>query len=172
MLPRPSKWKHKSNILRKQFNLVKFLKLWNSSIVKIYAAVHPIFSSFLVVLIDWYFPSSFPHVDHKLRKACYFEWILLLLVFGILLQIPPFSFQNPSIKLGKRTYLLGWGWGEGNVLLFARLTALIKKKKRLPHPQNLTQLVCVYPWPAQLGWFFYSELLFHPLLSRGMSWQW
>lgn len=52
----------------------------------------------------------------------------VLLVFGILLQIPPFSFQNPSIKLGKRTYLLGWGWGEGNVLLFARLTALIKKK--------------------------------------------
>lgn len=93
----------------------------------------------------------------------------VLLVFGILLQIPPFSFQN--LSNWEKEHACWGGGGEGNVLLFARLTALIKKK-RLPHPQNLTQLVCVYPWPAQLGWFFYSELLFHPLLSRGMSWQW
>lgn len=67
----------------------------------------------------------------------------VLLVFGILLQIPPFSFQNPSIKLGKRTYLLGWGWGEGNVLLFARLTALIKKKKTSTPPKFDTAGMCL-----------------------------
>lgn len=66
----------------------------------------------------------------------------VFLVFGILLQIPPFSFQNLSIKLGKRTCLLGWG-GEGNVLLFARLTALIKKKKTSTPPKFDTAGMCL-----------------------------
>lgn len=50
----------------------------------------------------------------------------VLLVFGILLQIPPFSFQN--LSNWEKEHACWGGGGEGNVLLFARLTALIKKK--------------------------------------------
>lgn len=44
MFPRLSKWKYKLNILYKQFNLVKYLKLWHSRIMKIFAEVYPTFT--------------------------------------------------------------------------------------------------------------------------------
>lgn len=75
-----------------------------------------------------------------------------------------FSGTNPSIKLGKRTCLFRAG-GEGMCYFLEDL--LHKFRRLIPHPQNLTQLICIYPLATQSSYFFYFKLLLHSLFISG-----